>query len=63
MNSHLTRRRFLGQAAVAGTIGVPLFVRSSAGGQSPNEKLDIAVIGCPEADAYINRAYRQGWTL
>ena len=46
MNSHLTRRRFLGQAAAAGTMGVPLFVRSSAGGQSPNEKLDIAVIGC-----------------
>ncbi len=49
MRRHWTRRRFLRQAAVLpGALGLgPLLAGSrDARGQSPNEKLDIAVIGC-----------------
>jgi predicted dehydrogenase len=43
-SSSLSRRRFLRQAAVAGAalIGAPAFVSC----RSPNEKLNLAVIGC-----------------
>jgi predicted dehydrogenase len=41
---HLNRRRFVRQAALAGA--APWICGSLAAGKSPNEKLDIAVIGC-----------------
>jgi predicted dehydrogenase len=43
MTDHLTRRRFLRQAAVT---AAPLFLPAVARGQSPNEKLNVSVIGC-----------------
>jgi len=44
MSSHLSRRRFVRQAAAAGAL--PILCTSLASGKSPNEKLDVAVIGC-----------------
>ncbi len=44
MSSYLSRRRFVRQAAAAGAL--PMLCASLAPGKSPNEKLDVAVIGC-----------------
>ncbi len=45
MKNHLTRRKFIRQAALAST-GVSVALAGSfAGGQSPNEKLNIALVG------------------
>lgn len=44
-NQRITRRRFLQQSAIAGGIGY-LSCRAPAQGNSANEKLNVAVIGC-----------------
>lgn len=68
MKSHLTRRRFLRQATVATMAAAtgPMFVRAVGPSQSANEKWDaenLKASNCPEADKYIRREYREGWTL
>ena len=65
----ITRRKFVGgtTGATLGAMIVPRHVLGGVGYEAPSDTVNIAVVGCgaqgaAEANQYLQREYRKGWS-
>jgi len=59
----IRRREFLGASAAGGAAALLCNVALRTGKKLQWDPVNLKAANCPEADRFIRRAYRQGWTL